>query len=176
PKPKAKPEGDMLDGVPDWFIGPLLKDVIMHEVGHVLGLRHNFKASSVYGVDVVNTEEFKGRAITASVMDYNPLNINFGDGPVQGDYSMVTIGPYDYWAIEYGYSFERDLKPILARVSEKELPYATDEDTWGPDPLARRFDFGADPLAYAESQLRLVSHLRGKILDRMVKEGESWAK
>ncbi len=170
-------EGEqMLDGVPESFIGPLLKDVVMHEVGHTLGLRHNFKASSIHSIQEINTEEFKGKAQTASVMDYNPININFNDGPVQGDYTMVTIGPYDHWAIEYGYSFEKNLKPILSRVSEAELPYATDEDTWGPDPLARRFDYGSDPLDYAESQLRLVQHLRTKILDRVVKEGDSWAK
>jgi hypothetical protein len=175
-KPPKKPEGDMLDGVPDWFIGPMLKDVVMHEVGHTLGLRHNFKASSIHTCAHVNTEEMKGQPITGSVMDYNPININFEDGPVQGEYTMVTIGPYDYWAIEYGYTAEKDLKPILARVSEHELPYATDEDTWGPDPLARRFDFGADSLEYAESTLRLTHHLRGQILDRLVKEGQTWAK
>jgi hypothetical protein len=109
-------------------------------------------------------------------MDYNPININFEDGPVQGDWSMVTIGPYDYWAIEYGYTFEKQLDPILKRVAEEDLPYATDEDTWGPDPRARRFDYGADPLNYAESQMRLVRHLRTEILDRMVEEGDSWSK
>jgi len=109
-------------------------------------------------------------------MDYNPVNINFDDGPVQGDWTMVTIGPYDEWAITYGYSLESDLKPILARVSEAALPYATDEDTWGPDPHARRFDYGSDPLDYAESQMRLIEDLRTKLLDRAVKDGESWAK
>jgi hypothetical protein len=178
PKPEPKPEdkGDVLDGIPEWFIGPLLKDVVMHEAGHVMGLRHNFKASSVYHLKDINTAEFKGKPQTGSVMDYNPININMGDGPAQGDYTMVAIGPYDYWAIEYGYSFDNDLKPILSRVSNEELPYATDEDTWGPDPLARRFDYGANPLDYADSQMRLVKELRGKILDRMVKDGESWAK
>lgn len=175
-KKPAKPEEQTLDGIPEWFIGPLLKDVIMHEVGHTLGLRHNFKASSIYSVADINTPEHKGKAITGSVMDYNPLNINFGDGPAQGEYSMTTIGPYDYWAIEYGYSLEKDLKPIVARVAEGELPYATDEDTWGPDPLARRFDMGANPLDYADSQMRLVQDFRTKILERMVKEGDSWAK
>jgi hypothetical protein len=154
----------------------MLKDVVMHEVGHTLGLRHNFKASTAYGLDEMNQEGFMQRPMTGSVMDYTPININVGDGPVQGPYTMVTIGPYDYWAIEYGYTSERDLKPILARVADEDLPYATDEDTWGPDPLARRFDFGADSLEYADSTLRLTSHLREKILDRIVKEGSSWAK
>ncbi|MHC5006028.1 MAG: zinc-dependent metalloprotease [Planctomycetota bacterium] len=169
-------EGDILDGVPDSFIGPLLRDVIMHEVGHTLGLRHNFKASTIYTIQEINTEEWKGRPQTGSVMDYNPVNINFNDGPVQGDWTMVTLGPYDHWAIEYGYTSAKDLKPILARVGEDELPYATDEDTWGPDPLCRRFDYGADPLDFADSQMRLAQDLRTKLVDRVVKDGESWQK
>ena len=173
---EKKDKVQLLDGIPESFIGPLLKDVIMHEVGHTLGLRHNFKASSIYTIQEINTEEFRGKAQTASVMDYNPVNINFNDGPVQGDYTMVTIGDYDYWAIESGYTFDKDLKPILKRVSEKNLPYATDEDTWGPDPLARRFDYGADPLDYADSQMRIAQHLRTRILEKIVKDGDSWAK
>lgn len=175
PKREAEPP-DLLDGVPEWFIGPALKDVIMHEVGHTLGLRHNFKASSIYTMKDINSPEIKGRAHTGSVMDYNPLNINMGDGPIQGDYTMVTIGPYDYWAIEYGYSLETDPKPILQKVSHEELPFGTDEDVRGPDPHTRVFDFSANSLDYADSQMRLVKDLRAKILDRMVKEGESWAK
>jgi hypothetical protein len=166
----------LLDGVPESFIGPMLRDVVMHEVGHTLGLRHNFKASTVHSLEEVNSDAFAGRPITGSVMDYNPININVDDGEVQGEYTMVTIGPYDYWAIEYGYTLDRDLKPVLARVSEPELIYGTDEETWDSDPRARRFDFGADPLNYAESQIRLVQHLRPKITDRMVKEGDSWVK
>jgi hypothetical protein len=172
----SEPEGDILDGLPDSFIGPLLKDVIMHEVGHTLGLRHNFKASTIYTIQEINTEEWKGRPQTGSVMDYNPININVDDGPVQGDWTMVTVGPYDYWAIEYGYTSEKDLKPILARVAEDEFPYATDEDTWGPDPLCRRFDYGADPLDFADSQFRLAQDLRTKLLESAVKEGDSWQK
>ncbi len=169
-------EGDVLDGVPDSFIGPMLKEVIMHEVGHTLGLRHNFKASTIYTIQAINSPELKGKPQAGSVMDYNPININFNDGPIQGDWTMVTIGPYDVWAIEYGYTPEKDLKPILKRVSEAELPYATDEDTWGPDPHARRFDYGADPMDWAGSQIRLVQDLRTKLLDRVVKDGESWQK
>lgn len=167
---------DLLDGVPETFIGPLIKDVVMHEIGHTLGLRHNFKSSTVHPLKDINSEGMRGKAQIGSVMDYSPVNINFEDGPVQGDWCMMTIGPYDYWAIEYGYTLEKDLKPILARVAEPELTYATDEDTWGPDPRARRYDFGADPIEYAESQMRLAQYLRGKILDRLVKDGQNWSK
>ena len=165
----------MLDGVPEYYIGPMLRDVIMHEVGHTLGLRHNFKGSTIYSMEEINQEAMKGQAHAGSVMDYMPANINMDDGPVQGDYTMSTIGPYDYWAIEYGYT-AGDIDKVLSRVAEPQLIYATDEDTGGPDPRARRFDHGANPLDYSESQLRLVDHFRGLILDEMVDEGESWSK
>ena len=89
---------------------------------------------------------------------------------------MIGIGPYDYWAIEYGYTPSSDLKPILNRVAEPELQYATDEDTGGPDPLARRYDFSKNPLDYAKNQMRLAKYHRGRLLEKFVKDGESWRK
>ncbi len=68
------------------------------------------------------------------------------------------------------------MKPILARVSEPELQYATDEDTWGPDPLARRYDFAADPVAYATNQMALAKIHRDRLIKKFVKDGQSWAK
>lgn len=168
-------EVQLLDGVPEQYIGPLLRDVIMHEVGHTIGLRHNFKASTIHSLNAINQDSFKGTAQAGSVMDYMPVNINMDDGPVQGDYTMVTIGPYDYWAIEYGYTMG-DTDKILERVAEPDLIYATDEDTRGPDPRARRFDHGENPLNYSESQMRLVKTLRERILEDMVDDGDSWAK
>ncbi|MEE2907476.1 MAG: zinc-dependent metalloprotease [Planctomycetota bacterium] len=172
---KASRQGDiqLIDVVPESFIGPQLKDVIMHEVGHTLGLRHNFKGSRIYELDEMNAEEMAGQAIGGSVMDYLPVNINYGEDANQGDYTMVTIGPYDYWVIEYGYG--KNPKKVLERVAEEQLAYATDEDTWGPDPTARRFDNAKNPLDYADSQMALVKHLRSRIIEDMVDDGESWA-
>lgn len=174
-EPKKEP-AEMLDGIPEWFVGPALADLVAHEVGHTLGLRHNFRASGAYTMAQINSEEFKGiKPFTASVMDYTPVNINMGQGPIQGDWNMIDIGPYDMWAIEYGYT-SGDTKAILARVADPELQYATDEDTWGPDPLAKRYDFSAEPLDYALSRMKLVNTLRGKIIDKFVKDGQSWSK
>ncbi len=168
-------EGQVLDGIPEWFIGPMLADLVTHEVGHTLGLRHNFKASSIYTLEQINSPEWKGtKPFTGSVMDYNPANFNMDSGDVQGDFAMIDIGPYDMWAIEFGYTFG-DTDEVLKRVAEPELAYLTDDDTFGPDPHARRYDFSADPLDYAENQMRLVAHLRENLLDRFVKDGESWA-
>ena len=116
-------EGQQLDGVPEWFIGPMLKDVIMHEVGHTLGLRHNFKASGIYDISEMHTEEMQGRPIAGSVMDYLPVNINMGDGEVQGPFGMSTLGPYDYWAIEYGYGFG-DPEEVASRCADPLLAFA----------------------------------------------------
>lgn len=168
--------GDVLDGVPDWFAGPSLADLVAHEVGHTLGLRHNFKASSIYTLEEINSEEIAGKVpFAASVMDYIPVNINVDDGEVQGDYVMIDIGPYDMWAIRYGYTTNnKELEDILAECSKPEHTYATDEDTWGPDPYARRYDFAKDTISFAKSRMRLAEDHRGKIIDEFVKDGESW--
>lgn len=167
---------ELLDGMPARFIGPLLADLVAHEVGHTLGLRHNFCASTLYSFEEINSKEIAGKKpFTASVMDYSPINIDMADNH-QGDYAMIDIGPYDMWAIEYGYTFSKKLDKILARCTEPALQYATDEDTSGPDPRARRYDFAKDPLDFAKSQINLSEYHRKRIIEHFVKDGESWAK
>lgn len=176
-QPKIKSEDDDLDGVPARFIGPLIADLVAHEVGHTLGLRHNFKASSLYSLADINSKKLKGqKPFASSVMDYLPININMKDGEVQGDYAMIDIGPYDQWAIEYGYTFEKSLKPILARCTLPEHQYGTDQDTLGPDPLTRRYDFTSNPLDYARNQMKLAKHHRERLATKFVADGESWSK
>lgn len=176
-KKDEKPKEQILDGIPESFIGPLLADLVCHEVGHTLGLRHNFRASSIFTLDEINSDKVKGKKpLAGSVMDYLPTNFNTKKDGTQGDYGMIGVGPYDLWAIEYGYSFAKDLKPILAKVKDPQLTYGTDEDTGGPDPLAQRYDFSKDPLDFAKSQMRLAKYHRGKILDKFVKDGDAWSK
>jgi len=174
PAEPKKPEEQQLDGMPESFVGPLIAHLVAHEVGHTLGLRHNFKASSILPLTEINSPRVKGqKQLAGSVMDYLGTNISMNAGETQGDYCMSGIGPYDMWAIEYGYTFD-DVKPILARVAEPELVYGTDEDTFGPDPLARRYDFSSEPLDYAENQIRLSRHHRDRLLTNFIADGDSW--
>jgi hypothetical protein len=180
-EPKKQDPKELLDGVPEWFVGPLLAELVAHEVGHTLGLRHNFKSSSIYSLDKINSSEIKGKKpFAGSVMDYLPVNINeWKDKEKQGDYGMIDIGPYDFWAIEYGYVVAdkpEALQAIVKRAAEPELQYATDEDTMGPDPLARRYDFASNPLDYARRQIELAQYHRGRLIDKFVKDGQSWSR
>lgn len=161
-----------------------LKEVVMHEVGHTLGLRHNFKGSRLHGLqDLNDPEKIKDTGMVASVMDYNPANIMPKDAP-QGDYYPTTIGPYDYWAIEYGYKplgggtegELAELKKIAARSGEPALQYATDEDSSAtdPDPTVNRFDLGNDPLEYARSRAEIVQQVLPGLVDRTTKEGDDY--
>jgi hypothetical protein len=123
--------------------------------------------------------------LTASVMDYTPANI-VPQGQTQGDFFSQTIGPYDMWAIEYGYKpfsggTEGEVKELLkiaARSGEPAHAFSTDEDTRGidPDPFSNRFDMGKDPLAYAKQRATLITELMPKALDEAVKDGEGYEK
>ena len=133
----------------------------MHEVGHTLGLRHNFKASTYLSLDEMNDpDKTKDTGLTASVMDYAPANID-----AQGKRSRAitsrprsaptTCGPSSTATSRCRGGTEgevAELKKIAARSGEPALAYATDEDTRGidPDPLSNRFDLGKDPLDYAK--------------------------
>lgn len=168
--------------LPEELLGQAIKEVVMHEVGHSLGLRHNFKASTMLSLEEINNPEItREKGIAGSVMDYNPLNV-VGKGKKQGDYASTTIGPYDYWAIEYAYkpisgNAEKELKKIAARSPENDLVYATDEDMYSSnDPLVNAYDLGNDPLAYMQMRVELAAELLDGLDEKIVRDGESWAR
>ncbi len=163
-----------------------LKEVTMHEIGHTLGLRHNFKSSTMLTLEEINdVSKTNEVGLTGSVMDYAPANL-MPQGMTQGDYFSTTIGPYDMWAIEYGYKTlsggtdgeVAELNKIAARCGEPELAYATDEDTRGidPDPLSNRYDLGNDPVAYAKLRTQLISEQWPNLLKESTKDGEGYQK
>ncbi|MBI5367088.1 MAG: zinc-dependent metalloprotease [Planctomycetes bacterium] len=167
--------------VSEEFIGQFLKELVMHEVGHTMGLRHNFKASSTVALSKINSAE-KPTQLSGSVMDYNAVNYA-PKGQTQGCYQMLSLGAYDLWAIEYGYRVPAGnqdekgmLKAIAARAAEKELAYATDEDTslMDPDPTAQRWDLADDPIEFARARAALVDEVMKEVLTRLVPEGQDY--
>ena len=168
--------------LPEEFLGQLIKEVVMHEVGHSLGLRHNFKASTMLDADQLNDVNItRAKGMVGSVMDYNPVNIA-PKGQKQGDYTTTTIGPYDYWAIEYAYrpidgDEAAELKKIATRSPEPDLVYATDEDMYlNHDPSVNQYDLGSDTLRFARDRITLAGELLKGLDEKVVKDGESWAR
>ena len=159
------------------YVNDAIKAVVMHEVGHALGLRHNFKASSAIKFDQLRDAEFtRVNGLSASIMDYVPVNIPLEGEAKTGGLQMGVLGAYDKWAIEWGYrpfapaDEAAGLAQIAARsATDPLLAYATDEDAGGDadtsvaspgiDPLVSRFDIGDDPLAFAQRQFKLTREL-----------------
>ncbi|MBO1066689.1 MULTISPECIES: zinc-dependent metalloprotease [Nostocales] len=144
------------------YIHQYLRLIITHEVGHTLGLRHNFRGSTLLSpVEMNNPEITQTKGMTASVMDYIPPNIA-PDGVKQGDYFPNQVGPYDEWAIEYGYSPSQAtttlgeksfLAAIAGQSNQRELSYAPDEDLSNSDPTVNPWDHSGNVLVYSQSQL-----------------------
>ncbi|MBH9553215.1 zinc-dependent metalloprotease [Inhella sp. 4Y17] len=166
------------------FVNAVIKDVIMHEVGHTLGLKHNFKASTVVTQAQLKDKAFvEANGLSASVMDYNAYNI-----PLKGEkptaLTNTQLGAYDYWAIEYAYkpldpaTEKQELDKIASRSTEPQLIYADDMDAGvggpydGMDPLANRFDLGDDPLGYFQKRLQLSKELWERVQTRGYKPGD----
>lgn len=159
-----------------------VRSVVMHEVGHTLGLRHNFRASTIYDLKQLQDPAFTARnGMTGSVMDYAPFNLSV-KGERQGEYVGSTLGPYDYWAIEYAYKTiaveqeKEELAKIAARSSEPQLAFGTDQESDGrtADPDVNTFDLGSDPLAYVQRRLSLSRELWDRLQTRQLKSGESY--
>jgi hypothetical protein len=160
--------GDLDPGGPEAqeFVLAYLKDVTMHEVGHTLGLRHNFRASRAFTDAQLSDPAFtRSHALTGSVMEYAPINLSAPGAAAVAPF-QTTLGPYDYWAIEYAYkplapaSEKADLERIAARSNEADLAFGTDEDNFlGIDPEALQFDLGADPIAFAKKRFAIARDL-----------------
>ncbi len=178
----------------DWraeiYVKEYIAETACHEVGHTLGLRHNFKASTIRPIEEMNDVRLTSKeGLTGSVMEYNPVNLARRTEE-QGEYFHSTLGPYDMWAIEYGYTpIEAEtpedelpaLEKIASRVAEKELVYGTDEDSFGFDPRGidpecNVWDLGADPLGYYDRQLDLARELWASVEEKFEHPGTRYTK
>ena len=162
----ARDEIDPAGAEAQQFVLDYVKETVMHEVGHALGLRHNFRASRVYSETQLADPEFtRTHGTTGSVMEYNAINLA-APGERGGQPFTLTLGPYDYWAIEYAYKpiaadqEAAELQRIAARSSEPLLAYGTDEDNnFGLDPETVQLDLGNDPIAFAAKRLAIARDL-----------------
>jgi hypothetical protein len=161
--------------------------LILHEMGHTMGLNHNMKSSQMLSPAEVSNKEITGKlGLTGSVMDYPAVNVTL-DRSKQGDYYTTKTGPYDWWAIEFGYKpFNADeeaegLKKILNRSNDPQLVFGNDADDMrspgggGIDPRVMINDMSNDMVAYAEERFNLVNTVMGKIKDKYSKPGQSYA-
>lgn len=177
---------NMGDAADKEFVQQTLHRLVLHEVGHTLGMSHNMRASTLLTLEEIHNPEIVAeRGLCNSVMEYPAINF-----PAKPEYKSSFFdsnpGPYDYWVIEYGYSqgvedetaeAER-LESILSRSHQHELTFGNDaDDMRSPgkaiNPEVNIYDLTSEPVAYASERCDLVKDLMPRLKDRYVVEGES---
>ena len=159
--------------------------LVLHEMGHTMGLNHNMKASQMLSPADLNDKSKTGQwGVTGSVMDYPVVNAAL-DHSKQADYYTSRPGPYDLWAIEFGYkSFSASeekagLERILSRSTEPNLIFGNDADITfigsGIDPRVNIWDMSNDMVSYGADRFRLVNELIVKLKDKYAKPGGTYA-
>lgn len=168
------------------YVHQFVRSLIAHEIGHTLGLRHNFHASTLLMPQELNNPNItRTKGLVSSVMDYFPVNLA-PIGQQQGEYFTSTVGAYDEWAIIYGYqqlpgNNPQEEKPYLERIAQRsaqpELAYATDEDVWMDDinPYAQRFDLSGDVVQYSQLQMDNARAMWAKMEKRYPANSESFS-
>ena len=180
---KAMGAGSELQGQ---LIDESLRALILHEVGHTLGLNHNMKASQMLTIDELSDQQVVDkRSLTGSVMDYTPVNLATA-GNKQTNFYDVRPGPYDDWAIEFGYSPALDgaegearRVALLNRSTERDLAFGNDADDMrapgaGIDPRVNVSDMSADAIAHAVGRMTLIEEIMQDMRSRLGVEGESY--
>jgi hypothetical protein len=164
-----------------------LVSLVLHEVGHTLGLNHNFIGSQMLSPDELYDREItQTRNTVSSIMEYVPVNIA-PKGREQGMYYDVRPGPYDRWVIEFGYSEALEdpaaerarLAAILARSTEREHWFANDADDMrapgaGIDPRVMISDFSNDAIRYAEDRIGLIRETMDGLVDAYAEPGATY--
>ena len=175
----------------DWLKKELVRQslirLVLHEVGHTIGLNHNFKSSHLHNnVDIHNKELTEKVGLTGSVMDYTPVNLSL-DTEKQGQYYSTVPGTYDDWAIEFGYSpsvkgLDQEkirLDEILSRSTNPELLFGNDADDMrspgkGIDPRVMIGDMSNNPIEYSERRIALINILMESLSRKFGIDGESY--
>jgi hypothetical protein len=168
---------------PDELIGKLLQFVMTHEVGHTLGLRHNHRASSAYTIAQLRDPKFaEEHGTTASIMSYGRFNY-VAQPEDKVKWLCPKIGPYDYFAIAWGYQpidgadtpdAERtELDQWAARQLEQPWYRFGGED--GPamvDPTVKTENIGNDPLQATALGLKNLDRVTDLLVAATTRPGE----
>ncbi|MFM7321048.1 MAG: zinc-dependent metalloprotease, partial [Armatimonadota bacterium] len=179
---KADPRGGLISEKE--YVAQFLKETVAHEMGHILGLRHNFAGSAQRTASQLRDPNLaRTLGITASLMDYTPFN-PFAVGRRDVPWFSPVAGEYDRWAIQYGYTSFAGVadpdaeRPFLARIARRSgepgLAYQTDEAADGIDPGITRYDLGSDPLGYWEQTLATSRKLISTLDRRSPAVGETY--
>ncbi|MDN5214138.1 zinc-dependent metalloprotease [Fulvivirgaceae bacterium BMA12] len=164
------------------MIKEFLHFLILHEMGHTLGLNHNMKASQFHGLKDINNQEVTEKVgLIGSVMDYPAVNFA-SDRENQGLYWTTRPGPYDHWVIEFGYKPVKspdELQPILNRSTRPELVFGNDaDDMRSPgkaiDPRVNVNDMTHDAVEYAVERMKLAKKVSKELLKKYQKPNQSY--
>jgi hypothetical protein len=170
--------------LPQSLMGELLRYVVCHEVGHTLGLRHNHKASSSYTCAQLRDPKFTAEyGDEASIMDYG--RFNYVAQPGDNARLIPKIGPYDLFAIEWGYVALPDAKgpeaekpaldAIAARqVSNPMLRFGGEDLPSQTDPSVQMEDLGSDPIEATTYGLKNISRISQMLIPATTKYGEDY--
>lgn len=164
------------------MVNEFLHFLILHEMGHTLGLNHNMKASQFHGLKDINDLEITEKVgLVGSVMDYPAVNFS-PDRDNQGLYWTTRPGPYDHWAIEFGYkpvNSKTELKAVLDRSTKPELVFGNDaDDMRSPgkaiDPRVNVNDMTHDAVEYSIERMKLAREVSKELLKKYNKPDQSY--
>lgn len=161
--------------------------LILHEIGHTLGMNHNMKATNLLTAEeAFDAEVVAERGLAGSVMDYPAINF----APTreqQTQFYQTRPGPYDDWLIEFGYSpaladpeaEAARLEAILSRSAEHGLAFGNDADDMrsagkGLDPRVNIYDMSSDAIAYASGNMKLMSDTLKGMVNKYPEAGKSY--
>ncbi|WND02448.1 zinc-dependent metalloprotease [Temperatibacter marinus] len=156
--------------------------LILHEVGHTLGLNHNMKATQARSFAEKDDISKQGDGLVGSVMDYPAINFA-PKGKDQAHYYTVKPGPYDHWAIQFGYSPDMEdpakRKALLSRSTEPKLAFGNDaDDMRAPgkaiDPRVNIYDMTDDAVAFASERLASDKAAMETLKDKVLGDADNY--